>query len=209
MEQSIYTEMIELINALDVEEYKYQYLILALKKALELEKNDRVNFTNELIELIQIETDNRITNDITEDNNRLLAIQYAILLSGETKESILSKLGADKLSGNNTGDETADSIINKLGFEPIHDCKDFIPIGMNNCIGSLHLLKFNYSVDINIGNSEYVVGKITNLNNLIGTWKYISVVPYYTYNNTQYLDNVNEPITMINVFGYALLKRIA
>lgn len=86
--------------------------VSARDAAILVETNARVAADNTLSAAIDSEATTRSNAIAAETNARI---------NGDSKTSVLSTLGATQLTGSNSGDETHDSIINKIGYVPARD----------------------------------------------------------------------------------------
>ena len=90
----------------------------SLVNVLQSETSNRTISDSDIVTSINNERTARIQADTDEIDARNSAIATALSNVSETKANILSKLGISTLTGSNTGDETASSIIIKLGYTP-------------------------------------------------------------------------------------------
>ena len=98
----------------------------------------RITDNSNLDTLLNAEIQNRIDADNAEVVARNTAIANALSKIGETKATLLAKLGITTLSGSNSGDETAATIIAKLGYTPA-STSAFVP---SDCYGKIGAFSF-------------------------------------------------------------------
>ena len=157
-----------------------EYFNIALQE-LNTEITSRINNFTEIANLIKLEANTRFVADDNEIQNRNKLITYIVSKIDNSKFSILNKLKIPGISGSNTGDETYETIIEKIGFIPVNSPDKFASIDSTNTkLGSFNISLFTGNI--------YTTGDTIVLST--GSWIVIDKLEF-TFNtnivNTDYL----------------------